>query len=223
MFDLSGVDLSNADLTGADLFIAILNGTNLRNADLTGANLTNAFMRGAELTQSNLTGADLSYADLSGADLTGADLSGVNLRDANLYNAIGIDNLSEEQLASTYSQVPFPTISHNDNDGIITADEVGGWAGVSGMAYPGTTVTLVSTSETTGVSETLTAVANDAGLWAITMEDAEQPLNGKFKLSVAATDGDGNVSGRVDYAFIDFDIVGPPSETLTFQVDRRRW
>ncbi|MDC1183040.1 Ig-like domain-containing protein, partial [Planktomarina temperata] len=121
-------------------------------------------------------------------------------------------------LASTISKMPTPTINLNDADGVITADEAGDWADVSGTAYPGTTVTLVSTYETTGVSEPLTAVANNAGVWAITKDDAEQPANGVYNLTATATDDDGNVSDPTASVSLTLDLGDPPEETVTFKV-----
>ena len=197
--DLYNADLYNANLTNADLFYADLGGADLGGADLSGANLSGAILEHTDLTGANLTDAVLSNAwmenaDLTNANLTGANLTGANLTGANLYKTTGVDNLSQEQLASTISKMPTPTINLNDADGVITADEAGDWAGLSGTAYPGTTVTLVSTFETTAVSEPLIAVANNAGVWAITKDDVEQPANGVYNLTATATDGDGNVS-----------------------------
>ena len=115
--------------------------------------------------------------------------------------------------------MPTPTINLNDADGVITADEAGDWAGLSGTAYPGTTVTLVSTFETTGVSEPYTAVANNAGVWAITKDDAEQPANGVYNLTATATDGDGNVSDPSASVSLTLDLGDPPSETITINLN----
>tara|TARA_R110000737_G_scaffold305106_1_gene312602 strand:+ start:1278 stop:4964 length:3687 start_codon:yes stop_codon:yes gene_type:complete len=205
--DLSGTDLANSytssilsgSITGTPILpenYSVINGyiigprVNLTGADLFGADLAGADLSYASLRQADLTGADLSYARLYQADLTGADLT-----NANLYKAIGVESLSQEQLASTISKMPTPTIYLNDADGVITTDEVVDWAGLSGTAYPGTTVTLVSTYQANGASESYTAIANDQGVWALTQDDVgETPPNGAFSLTVTATDGAGNVS-----------------------------
>ncbi len=111
--------------------------------------------------------------------------------------------------------MPTPTINLNDADGVITADEAGDWAGLSGTAYPGTTVTLVSTYETNGGSESYTAVANNAGVWALTQDDVgETPPNGVFSLTATATDGDGNVSDAAT-ASLTLDLNNAPTITTT--------
>jgi hypothetical protein len=129
-------------------------------------------------------------ADLSGADLTNADLTG-----ANIYNAIGVEGLSQEQLASTVSKVPTPTIDLNDVDGVITADEVGGWAGLSGTAYPNTTLTLVSTYTKNSDSQSYQILTDTNGTWRLTKDDVGyNPPEGTYSLSITAKDGDGLVS-----------------------------
>ena len=217
--NLIGADLTGADLTDADLRLANLTGANLANANLFSANLTNANLTGAILTGANLFSANLFSANLTGANLTNAWMVNADLTGANLYKAIGVENLSQEQLASTISKMPTPTINLNDADGVITADEAGDWAGLSGTAYPGTTVTLVSTFETTGVSEPYTAVANNAGVWAITKDDAEQPANGVYNLTATATDDDGNVSDPTASVSLTLDLGDPPSETITIDLN----
>lgn len=74
---LSNVNLSKADLTGANLQGAILNSANLSRTSLTGANLKSA----------SLENADLSYAGLLSANLEGANLKGANLQFANFRGA----------------------------------------------------------------------------------------------------------------------------------------
>ena len=129
-------------------------------------------------------------ADLSGADLTNADLTG-----ANIYNAIGVEGLSQEQLASTVSKVPTPTIDLNDVDGVITADEVGGWAGLSGTAYPNTTLTLMSTYTKNSNSQSYQILTDTNGIWRLTKDDVGyNPPEGTYSLSITAKDGDGLVS-----------------------------
>jgi uncharacterized protein YjbI with pentapeptide repeats len=87
-YELSGIQVADADLTGAclrggRLAGAELSGTNLYDADLYGADLSDADLRFANLTDANLSDADLSEANLIGTNLRGADLSDANLSDAN--------------------------------------------------------------------------------------------------------------------------------------------
>ena len=125
----------------------------------------------------------------------GADLSGAALTGANIYNAIGVEGLSQEQLASTVSKVPTPTIDLNDVDGVITADEVGGWAGLSGTAYPNTTLTLVSTYTKNSDSQSYQILTDTNGTWRLTKDDVGyNPPEGTYSLSITAKDGDGLVS-----------------------------
>ncbi len=81
-FNLSGLDLMEADLRGANL-----DGADLREANLRGANLEGADLRAANLRWADLRGANLRGANLRGADLRGADLRGANLRGADLEGA----------------------------------------------------------------------------------------------------------------------------------------
>ena len=180
-----------ADLSGADLYGADLNGADLSDADLRGA---------------DLRGADLSGAILTRADMIDADLSNANLSGANLYNAIGVEGLSQEQLASTVSKVPTPTIDLNDVDGVITADEVGGWAGLSGTAYPNTTLTLMSTYTKNSNSQSYQILTDTNGIWRLTKDDVGyNPPEGTYSLSITAKDGDGLVSEQAAATLI-FDL-----------------
>ena len=113
-YELSGIDLSDANLRGVDLYRtnlseaklvcadlreSTLDSVNLRDADLTGAkmsgaNFSNTYFTEANLSRANLSGAilkgsslykvNLEEADLSNADLTLADLRNANLNRANL-------------------------------------------------------------------------------------------------------------------------------------------
>lgn len=97
--NIYGTDLSDAKLVCADLREAILNNVNFGDADLRGANLSgaifkNTYFTDANLSRTNLSGAilkgccfykaNLEDADISNADLSSADLRGTNLNQANL-------------------------------------------------------------------------------------------------------------------------------------------
>ena len=75
-FDMSGVDLKQADFSGADL----------RHVDFSGANVS-----GADFSDADLRGADLRRINLSCANLTGADLRSADLRWVNTTNTTGLD------------------------------------------------------------------------------------------------------------------------------------
>jgi uncharacterized protein YjbI with pentapeptide repeats len=242
--NLSRADLSGAYLSGAHLELANLDGANLSGVELSAAKLFNADLSGADLSGSILLGVDLSYADLTGADLSGADLrnsdlsfanlsyadlSGAYLRDtvlsdengdwgadltgANIYKATDLE-LTSDQLASTVSKVPTPTIDLNDADGTLVAYEIVDWLGLSGTAFAETTVTLVSTYADTNTFETYTTTTDElllygtkwGGIWSIDQDDVgELPPDGRFSLSVTATDSDGAVSDPATAALI-FDL-----------------
>jgi uncharacterized protein YjbI with pentapeptide repeats len=85
--DLTYSQLTGAELTGAKLTRADLAFADLTRAALVGANLTHAHLANANLNKSNLFGADLPRADLSGANLTGANLTRADLTRANLTGA----------------------------------------------------------------------------------------------------------------------------------------
>ena len=170
-YNFFNADLRLANLVGADLRGAILDAVDLSGANLTNANLTDANLVGASLLYADLSGADLSGADLSGTDLSGTDLSDALLTGANLYKTTGLGNLTSDQLASTVSKAPTPTIDLNDADGTLVAYEIVDWSGLSGTAFPETTVTLVSTYADTNTSETYTTTADYYGRWSIDQED----------------------------------------------------
>jgi uncharacterized protein YjbI with pentapeptide repeats len=103
-FNLSLLDLQEANLREADLFGANLGRANLREADLGGANLGKAYLRGADLREANLGRAALGRANLGGANLGGANLGRADLGGANLGGAalggaaLGRANLREANL-----------------------------------------------------------------------------------------------------------------------------
>ena len=110
-FNLSGMDLRDADLnssdfSGTNLSDTNLSGVNLSGAYLSGANLSRAYLRDANLSGTYLSGADLSDADLSGAVLSDSKLRDTNLKGANLRraNLSGADlrraNLSSANLSN---------------------------------------------------------------------------------------------------------------------------
>ena len=103
--NLYGTDLSYAKLVCADLREAKLDNVNLSDADLRGANLSRAKFENTYFTEANLSGTNLSGAILKGcsfyeanlknADLSNADLSSADLREANLnYANLEYANLS---------------------------------------------------------------------------------------------------------------------------------
>ena len=211
---LRNANLTNANLTDANLVGADLTDANLTNANLTGVQLTTfraqvftghavtdiaggtsfelhiPSLRNANLTNANLTDANLVGADLSGAILEGADLSG-----ANIYKATGLDVLTSDQLASTVSKVPTPTIDLNDADGTLVAYEIKDWDGLSGTAYPNTTLTLVSTYTKNSNSQSYQILTDANGIWRLTKDDVGyNPPEGTYSLSITAKDGDGLVS-----------------------------
>ena len=187
--DLSGADLRNADLSGVELSAA-----NLNDADLSGADLSGAILLGVDLRD-----ADLSGADLSGADLRDADLSYAYLTGANIYNAIGVEGLSQEQLASTVSKVPTPTIDLNDADGVVDPDEVGPMGNITGTGYPNTTITLVSKTfrDAGALSEVFEVAVDGEGHWAIPTSIEIAYSDGVYELSATAKDQDGNISDPI--------------------------
>lgn len=85
-YNLSNVDLSNADLNHASLINADLRYAKLSNADLSYACLYNVDLSNADLSNADLSYADLSYAILNHADLKYANLNYANLSCACLYN-----------------------------------------------------------------------------------------------------------------------------------------
>ena len=193
--DLSYADLSGADLIGANLTVADLIGANLTNADLTAADLSDAHLHAADLHAADLTGADLTDADLTGADLTDAYLTGADLTRANIYKATGLDELTPDQLASTVSKVPTPTIDLNDTDGIVDAVEVKSWVGVTGTAFPGSRVELISTLTETGGSMSFYVDVDADGKWSMPYDGNNFP-DGTYALSFR-TLHDGNQSDEV--------------------------
>ena len=223
--NLSRADLSGTEMSGAHLEHVNLEGADLSGADLTGALLNHVNLEGADLSGTILMAVELLEADLSGADLSGADLSDADLGDengdhwnadltrANIYKATGLE-LTSDQLASTVSKVPTPTIDLNDADGTLVAYEIVDWSGLSGTAFAETTVTLVSTYADTNTFETYTTTTDNlylygtkwGGIWSIDQDDVgELPPDGRFSLSVTATDSDGLVSDAATAALI-FDL-----------------
>ena len=86
------------------------------------------------------------------------------------------------------------------------AYEIVDWSGLSGTAFAETTVTLVSTYADTNTFETYTTTADADGKWSIEQDDVgELPPDGRFSLSVTATDSDGLVSDAATAALI-FDL-----------------
>lgn len=161
-----------------------------------GAQLENADLSGQDLRSIDLTGANLRGANLSGANLVGVNFTNVDLTDAWMYQAITTpDQLTTDQWASVSVKIPTPTIDLNDNDGMLVAFEIMNWEGLSGRAFPLTTVTLRSTYAVTNTTLTLTTTANEAGVWFIDQEDVgDIPPDGRFHLSVTAEDNAGLIS-----------------------------
>ncbi|MGD9317803.1 MAG: pentapeptide repeat-containing protein, partial [Anaerolineae bacterium] len=82
--DYSGYDLSGLDLRNANLSRAILRGTELQGTTLVQSILTEADLRNARLPEADLSRADLRNARLEEADLRGARLVCANFRGASL-------------------------------------------------------------------------------------------------------------------------------------------
>ena len=114
-FNLSSIDLQNADLgffnfSGVNLSGSKLNGSNLEHttfgrANLEGADLNGANLRGSYLGYAVLTNANLIYTNLRGANLCYANLNYANLWCASLSEAHFINaklirtNLSDADLS----------------------------------------------------------------------------------------------------------------------------
>jgi Ion channel/Pentapeptide repeats (8 copies) len=78
-WDLSEVDLTEADLSGALINMANLSEANLHRANLSGASLFDANLSGAELMDANLSDAYLGGANLSGTTFVEANLTDANV------------------------------------------------------------------------------------------------------------------------------------------------
>ncbi len=79
-----------------------LHKAHLERADLTRAQFDGTMLREAFLNNADLTDADFQAADLRGADLTGAVLARTNFEGADLRDAIGLAQLTQEQIDQTY-------------------------------------------------------------------------------------------------------------------------
>lgn len=107
----------------------------------------------------------------------------------------GLEALTPEQLVSSVSKVPTPTIDLNDTDGTLVAYEIKDWDGLSGTAYPNTTLTLVSTYTKNSNSQSYQILTDANGIWRLTKDDVGyNPPEGTYSLSITAKDGDGLVS-----------------------------
>ena len=82
--DMTGVDLAGSSLVAADAVLSTLLGANLCNVDAREAGFHSADLSGANLSGSDLTRAGFSLAKLVGANLNRADFSGANLVFADL-------------------------------------------------------------------------------------------------------------------------------------------
>jgi hypothetical protein len=91
--------------------------------------------------------------------------------------------------------VPTPTIDLNDADGIVDAVEVKSWVGVTGTAFPGSRVELISTLTETGGSMSFYVDVDADGKWSMPYEGNNFP-DGTYALSFR-TLHDGNQSDEV--------------------------
>jgi hypothetical protein len=83
----------------------------------------------------------------------------------------------------------------NDADGTLVAYEILNWEGLSGTAYPNSTVTLISTYDITGGYEAYEASVSADGKWSIDQAVVGAiPPDGQFSLSVTSKDSSGTVS-----------------------------
>ena len=83
----------------------------------------------------------------------------------------------------------------NDADGTLVAYEILNWEGLSGTAYPNSTVTLISTYDVTGGYEAYEASVSADGKWSIDQAVVGAiPPDGQFSLSVTSKDSSGTVS-----------------------------
>ncbi|MDA8741037.1 hypothetical protein N9M73_07940, partial [Rhodobacteraceae bacterium] len=99
-----------------------------------------------------------------------------------------------------------PTIDLNDADGALVAYEILNWEGLSGTAYPNSTVTLISTYDVTGGYETYEASVSADGKWSIDQAVVGViPPDGQFSLSVTSKDSSGTVSDPATASLI-FDL-----------------
>ena len=222
--DLTGIDLTGANLTGATL-TGVISGsiTGTPSALDSGFVLQNGYLigPGVNLTSADLNGADLTGANLTGADLTGANLSGVNLSEVSLSFAVlhGAitnsqtvlpDTLAEWQTLGINSEdttAPVaPVVSIIASDNTLTADEAGGFSGISGMAEAAATIKL--TADGLAPVEGLSTTADAAtGLWSFSAAELgfdvdPKPTDATYDITITATDAAANVSEATSVGFI---------------------
>jgi hypothetical protein len=161
---------------------------------------------------SSLADADglgaLSYQWLrDGADISDATSASYTLAQADVGAAISArvsytdDGGTAESVSSAATQAispnstTAPTIDLNDADGTLVAYEILNWEGLSGTAYPNSTVTLISTYDVTGGYEAYEASVSADGKWSIDQAVVGAiPPDGQFSLSVTSKDSSGTVS-----------------------------
>ncbi len=88
VFDLSGIDLSDADLSGSSFFKAKLIGTNLSGAKLEGAHFMNVDMTDAVLDDSNIQNGSITHSDLTRVHAQRANFINCCMWDNNYENAV---------------------------------------------------------------------------------------------------------------------------------------
>jgi len=180
-----------------------------------GANLTNADLSGADLSGASMSAADLNRALLMEANLSGVNLSEVSLSFAVLHGAITNsqtvlpDTLAEWQTLGINSEdttAPVaPVVSIIASDNTLTADEAGGFSGISGMAEAGATIKL--TADGLAPVEGLSTTADAAtGLWSFSAAQLgfdvdPKPTDATYDITITATDAAANVSEATSVGF----------------------
>ena len=207
--NFNGGKFSNvADLSGTDFTNLFLLNTNFSGLDLTGISFKSATLDRADFSNSNLSGADFGDTKASATTFTGAILDGANFYNAvhetymPSYESIVSGRVLDDAVGSyvmdedfSVSKVPIPTIDLNDADGIVDAVEVKSWVGVTGTAFPGSQVELISTLTETGGNMSFYVDVDADGKWSMPYEGNNFP-DGTYALSFR-TLHDGNQSDEV--------------------------
>jgi len=106
-FNLTGVNLANANMIRTHLRQANLSNSNFHEANLGGADLSHAILRSAhfcrtDLYETILAGADLDSANLQGTQLAKTDLRGAKLINCRIYGIAAWDlNIDERHNRKT--------------------------------------------------------------------------------------------------------------------------
>jgi uncharacterized protein YjbI with pentapeptide repeats len=121
-YNLTKLQLSNAEATGAilakvNLLDHDLSGANLSQADLRGAEIVGTSLRNARLHQALLNGARFFQAILDGADFSGADLSDCRIEKCSVRNIILKAKLDRAYLTGVrFQEIDFSRSSLNESD-----------------------------------------------------------------------------------------------------------